>query len=139
MSEGPKLLTFVPIPPSKAKTDPLYDNRLLRMLQIMGAAQGCDIRELVLQEKTGDASHSSSSRPPPDQLANGYHIDKNLIAPKPSAIAVFDDVLTTGSHFKAVQLVLQKEFPGVPIVGFFIARRVPKSVDFDFDVIDTDS
>jgi len=40
---------------------------------------------------------------------------------------VFDDFLTTGSHFRAMTSVLEAEFPGVPITGLFIARRVPQS------------
>jgi adenine/guanine phosphoribosyltransferase-like PRPP-binding protein len=42
-----------------------------------------------------------------------------------------DDVLTTGAHFKAAQAILQKAFPGVLIIGFFIARRVPESVNIE--------
>lgn len=128
-------ITLVPIPPSKAKTHPLYDDRMLRMLQAMCAGYQSDIRELVLQTDSMDASHTTDNRPPPDQLAAHYRIDETVSNPAPKTIALFDDVLTTGSHFKAVKQVLQTRFPGVPVVGFFIARRVPKSIDFDaFDL-----
>jgi len=131
-------LTFVPIPPSKAKTDPLYDDRMLRLLQFICAGQHSDIRELVVQTQSTEASHAATVRPSPDQLAARYQIDTTITYPPPQIIAVFDDVLTTGAHFKAVQQVLQAQFPGVPVVGFFIARRVPKSVDFDeINVIDS--
>jgi predicted amidophosphoribosyltransferase len=54
-------------------------------------------------------------------------VDASLKAPPPSVIGLFDDMLTTGAHFRASEAVLQKAFPGVRIIGLFIARRVPES------------
>lgn len=51
--------------------------------------------------------------------------------PTPSHIAICDDVLTTGAHFKAAQDILSEAFPGIQIVGCFIARRVPEAVDIE--------
>jgi len=39
-------------------------------------------------------------------------------------IGILDDVLTAGTHFRAMQTVLSDRFPGVPIIGLFVARRV---------------
>ena len=36
-------------------------------------------------------------------------------------IIIFDDVLTKGSHFKAMQKILNLQYPQIPIVGLFIA------------------
>jgi len=114
--------TWVPVPPSKAKSDPLYDDRMLRVLQ--GAFPQGDIRELVLQTASTPAGHTTDdSKPPPSDLAAKYRIDRSLGRPQPR-IAVFDDVLTTGSHFKAMQQVLTAAFSGVAVYGLFIARRV---------------
>ena len=50
-------------------------------------------------------------------------------------IGLFDDVLTTGAHFRAASAVLKQSFPGVRIVGLFIARRVPEAADIeDFEL-----
>ena len=46
------------------------------------------------------------------------------VAP-PASIAIVDDVLTTGAHFRAASTVLAVRFPTAQIVGLFIARRVP--------------
>ena len=72
--------TFVPIPPSKAKNDPMYDDRM---------------------------------------------------SPTPTHIAICDDVLTTGAHFKAAQSILREAFPDAQIVGCFTARRVPEAIDIE--------
>ena len=33
--------------------------------------------------------------------------------PAPDIVVLFDDVLATGSHFKAIEIVLGERFPGV--------------------------
>lgn len=130
-------ITFVPIPPSRAKADPLYDDRMLRLLQAMCAGRHTDIRELVFQRQTLEAAHLSTNRPTPDELIFNYHLDESLVEPIPETIFVVDDVLTTGCHYKAVKFVLAQRFPDARIRGFFIARRVPKSIDLDFDIIES--
>ena len=40
-----------------------------------------------------------------------------------------DDVLTAGSHFRAAKDLLSLNFPGVPVVGLFVARRVPGTTE----------
>jgi hypothetical protein len=56
--------------------------------------------------------------------------------PQPRVFGLFDDVLTTGAHYRAAAAVLQRAFPEVRIIGLFIARRVPEAVDIeDFDPI----
>jgi hypothetical protein len=62
-------LTLVPIPPSKTKTDPEYDDRLMDMLRQLRAPQGIktDVRELIVQTRTMPASHESENRLPPSE------------------------------------------------------------------------
>lgn len=128
--------TLVPIPPSKAKADPLYDDRMLRVLQEMCQGYNADIRELVLLQDSIDSSHSIDNRPPPDKLMESYYIDETVAEPAPKLVFIFDDVLTTGSHFKAVDGMLKSRFPGVETVGIFVARRAPDTTDIvHFDPI----
>lgn len=128
-------VTLVPIPPSKARSDPLYDDRMLQLLQAVCNGRYTDIRELVVQRQSLAAAHLSDTRPTPDDLVANYRLDESLAEPVPQTIFVVDDVLTTGCHFKAVKHVLERRFPQARIVGLFIARRAPKSVDFSFDGI----
>ncbi|WP_035357339.1 hypothetical protein [Edaphobacter aggregans] len=86
-----------------------------------------DIRELVLQTESLEPSHSATDRATPEELVESYEIDEELTAPEPSEVWIFDDVLTTGAHFKATKRVIQERFPGVRCVGIFLARRVPES------------
>lgn len=124
-------ITLVPIPPSKAKTDPLYDDRLVQMLHALRPQPRLDIRELIVQRASMAAAHDQANRPRPEEIQANYAIDENLLQPKPENIALVDDVLTTGAHFRAACSVVQQAFPDVSIVGLFIARRVPEAVDFE--------
>ena len=123
--------TLVPIPPSKSKSDALYDDRLVRMVRGIRARPALDVRELVLQRTSTVAVHDQENRPTPEQIATNYSIDQAIRDPVPQMIGLFDDVLTTGAHFRATSTALQQSFPGVPIVGLFIARRVPEAADIE--------
>lgn len=127
--------TLVPIPPSKSKNDALYDDRMVRVLRGIRAEPQLDVRELVLQRASTAAVHDQENRPTPEQIQANYAIDQTLRNPDPKVIGLFDDVLTTGAHFRAASTVLQQFFPRVQIVGLFIARRVPEAADIeDFDL-----
>ena len=115
--------TFVPIPPSKARGDAHYDDRMARVLQAIRPSQPIDARELILQTESTLAAHESSARRDPHDIQTRYRVDERLSLPSPVALIVVDDVLTTGAHFKAAQSVLNRCFPGVPVFGLFVARR----------------
>ena len=123
------MATLVPLPPSKVKSDPMYDDRLMQMLQVLGTGLQLDIREMIAQRESTEAARSTEARPRVDELRDNYLIDESLVEPPPRVIGVIDDVPTTGSHFKAAQLLLRSRFPAVKIYGIFVARRVPDSRD----------
>ncbi|AXK82249.1 hypothetical protein DW352_18005 [Pseudolabrys taiwanensis] len=116
--------TLVPVPPSKAVGDVDYDDRIHKVCQAIPSASPVDVRDLVIQTKSLNAAHESSDRPTVEDLLAVYQIDETKAEPALKRIAIVDDVLTAGTHFRAVKSVLEKRFPGVPIVGFFVARRV---------------
>jgi len=133
-------LTLVPVPPSKLRTDPAYDDRMMDMLRGLRAPSGSitDCRELVVQTQPMPAAHASSSRPPPEAWEEVYAIQEQLAEPNPTWIAIMDDLLVTGCRFRAMSNVLRRRFPSARITGLFIARRVPEAIDFSafFDQID---
>ncbi len=117
--------TLVPVPPSKAKGDPLYDDRLLQICR--GIGPNVDVREIVQQAETIRAAHESEgNRPSVAELVRNYRIDEACCdIPRPvRSIAIVDDVLTAGTHYRAMHQVLSRRFPAVPVIGLFVARRV---------------
>jgi hypothetical protein len=133
-----KKATLIPVPPSKVKTDPEYDDRMLQICRGIPVPFPVDVRELVLQRDSIRKAHESQgNRPNIAELVANYMIDERKATPAPTSIAIVDDVLTAGVHFKAMQQVLHGRFPGVPLIGIFIARRVfPNDQLAGFEVID---
>jgi hypothetical protein len=125
----PKLKKYcwIPIPSSKVRTDPEYDDRLVQVLKkIKNLEKDLDFREIINIKETRKAAHDPKTERRPrssDHLSN-FNISKELLLPTPRAIAIFDDVLATGASFKAVQQKLKSYFPNTPIIGVFIARNV---------------
>jgi predicted amidophosphoribosyltransferase len=115
--------TLVPVPPSKAKGDAGYDDRMLQVCRQI-RTPSLDLRELVVQRTSLPAAHESAQRPTVEDLLREYHIDEKLVDPAPRWIGVFDDVLTVGTHFVAMKRILGARFSNIRIQGFFIARRV---------------
>jgi predicted amidophosphoribosyltransferase len=118
-------LTLVPIPPSKIITNPEYDDRMARVCQLMvdGLARP-DARILIEAINDMDATHLGDHKPPPSELIANYRISCEDGYQPRIHILLLDDLLTTGSHFKACQQLLMETFPGVSVHGLFIARRV---------------
>jgi hypothetical protein len=119
-----RAVTLVPMPPSKCKDDPLYDDRMLQVLRTVDEEDQLDIRELLLASESMTAAHATTARPTIDAIVANLHIDDAVAHPAPTSIALIDDVLTTGAHFVAAKRLLTARFPGIPIRGFFVARRV---------------
>lgn len=124
--------TLVPVPPSKTKDDPKYDDRMIRVAKSFSS----DVRSMVIQTESTTASHlaGDGQRTSIEELVRLYEIDETLTAPAPKIIAIVDDVVTNGRHFVAMKRVLQTRFPKVPIIGLFVARRVfPTEAEIDVD------
>lgn len=135
---SPQNFTFVPIPSSKTKNDPLYDDRLIKILaQYKTLNQNVDFREVVLQTHTTRASHecADGERLTSAELEEIYTIDENTVSGIRPTLIIFDDMITTGNHFKAMQTILARRFPNAQIIGLFISRRVSEA-ESPFDVFD---
>ena len=122
-------LTFVPVPPSKAKTHHLYDNRLTKLLHAIHPDRNLDIREFIMQSESTNAFHQSEKPRNPQQIEQLYKFQEFQNMSNPEKIAIIDDVLTTGAHYIAVKNILSRQFPEASIFGLFIARRVPGTSD----------
>lgn len=121
-----KTATIVPVPCSKAIGHPDYDDRMTRICRGVRPAPPLDVRELVVQSESLTSAHEAEEgqRPTVEELLRIYRTNEALSVPVPTAIGIFDDVLTAGVHYRAMHTVLSQRFPNVPIIGVFIARRV---------------
>ena len=117
---------FVPVPPSKAKDDDGYDDRLVRMLRAVRPERPLDVRELIVQTRSVEPTHRRSTRLRASDIEAMYGIDEALEAPRAGLVVVVDDLLTSGAHFRAAQRVLSRRFPDIDVVGLFLARRLPE-------------
>jgi hypothetical protein len=114
---------LVPIPCSKTRTHPHYDDRIVQVLRRMAWGLDCDVRELIMQTTDLESFHDGT-RLSPNELQTYYEIDADLCdCEEPSEVAIFDDLLTTGSHFKAMKGKILDHWPDVSVSGIFIARR----------------
>ncbi len=115
--------TFVPIPSSKTPDHPDYDDRMERICAGLGPA--ADVRPLLRQGYSLPAAHEAAKgeRPSVDVLFRVLAVDEALLAPPIRHIVLVDDVLTSGTHYRAAHQRLRVQFPDTPISGLFIARR----------------
>ena len=74
-------------------------------------------------DKSIEPAHLTSVRRSVNDLVKHMSIERTLLNPAPAAIFIFDDVLTTGAHFKAVETILRANLPDVALAGLFLARR----------------
>jgi len=112
--------TWVPIPASQARGHADYDSRGVAVLRSAFAGCDADIRPLL---RVAAASAGAGS------LYEALEIDRAALdqAPLRGEIVLFDDLITSGRHFKCAERRL-REAAAVPLTiwGIFIARRVPQ-------------
>lgn len=105
--------------------DPEYDDRMERVCRGIQFGGTVDVRNIVRQKQSYQASSSSPDfRITVDGLLEIYEIDESKIEKVPKYIGIVDDVLTAGTHYRAMHTVLSRRFPDSKITGLFVARRV---------------
>jgi hypothetical protein len=127
-------VTLVPIPPSKKRGDPLYDDRITQLLK-SSYPPVSDIRDLIVNKENIRAAHNNNNdRPSVAEIQENLLLDETLINNIKPNIILYDDVLTTGAHYLACKNLILERFPDIRILGMFIARRsVPNPLN-DFSV-----
>jgi predicted amidophosphoribosyltransferase len=126
--------TFVPIPPSKTKCNPEYDDRLIQVLfKYKQKYSDANLKELLFIKQDVIAVHTSSRKRDVNALFQNLGIDKKACADITKNVVLFDDVITTGAHFKACKRAIE-HIPGVErVIGIFVARRsVMATIQYEF-------
>ena len=127
---------FIPMPPSKCEDDPNYDDRTLQLCaQICDGNKNWILTDLLRPKRTIEAFHSiSGKRPTPSELADILIVSDARYKLNTDTIFLVDDVLTTGSHYKAAKSILLNRFGhGIDVIGLFIARTIHPSPLDDFE------
>jgi hypothetical protein len=123
---------IVPMPPSKTKDDPAYDDRVVRIAEVMCEGTRAEVREILILRESTEPVHLQERSRDVNELADNLEIDESCCTPVPTRIAILDDVLTTGAHFCAAKRVLLERLPKAQIIGLFVARRaLVKDADAD--------
>jgi predicted amidophosphoribosyltransferase len=123
-------VTVVPMPPSKARTHPLYDDRMVQIVRLLCQDTQADGRELLYQAESRDSFHGSTGRRDVEGLIENFRIDETLADPPPGFVVVVDDVLTTGASYRAAKTALQRRYgAALAVIGLFVARRIPRRDD----------
>ena len=117
--------TFVPMPTSKIPGHQDFDDRIQRLLTTAFGALNADIRPMLVQADSTAADHESGDRLSYAALRAMTRVDEaHTAAPLRTIVAVVDDVLNSGKHFKVAQDLVSQRFPGVPVIGIFLARCI---------------
>jgi len=119
--------TWVPIPPSQRAEDPEFDDRLARTLQLAFKGYDVDVRSLLCQTCSTPRDHAGRVRLSEQALFEILRIDEAELTRRQvrGRIVLFDDVLTSGKHFKCCERRLREVLPDRPIAGVFLMRRAP--------------
>lgn len=119
-------VTWVPIPTSTRAGGADHDDRLVQVLWMAFGDYDLDLRPLLTQTRSTPPDHQADRRLSTAELYQLLELDQSAARAKPlrQRIVLFDDLLTTGKHFKCCQRRIREFAAGIPIVGCFIARRV---------------
>lgn len=95
-----------------------------RICRGMGA--DVDVRNLVRQDVSMVSSHErpEGARLSVEELLEHYSLDETLTAPQPTHIAIVDDMLTAGTHYRAMHTILLRRYPEANFAGVFVARAI---------------
>jgi hypothetical protein len=130
--------TFVPIPSSKIPGHPDYCDRLERTLRQAFYGYALDIRPLLRQTASTEADHrSGGARSTYDELLDITEVvPAQLAQPLRAEVVLFDDVLTSGKHYKVAKTRLHEVRPTQAILGVFVARCIHANPFDEFEDLD---
>jgi predicted amidophosphoribosyltransferase len=78
---------------------------------------------LLVEQIASTDTFKGGHRKSPAELKQNYRIAENRLQNLRGIVGIFDDVLTTGSHFKAIKEMILERAPQARVIGFFVARR----------------
>jgi predicted amidophosphoribosyltransferase len=122
-----KSLTLVPMPPSKDRSHPEYDDRIEQVAQAIATqVQNVEWLPLLYMSQSIDSYHLRSGGRSPDEIYDLMQVESTEVSRyQPGSILVLlDDVLTSGAHFTAARRRLLEAFPVADVIGIFWAKAI---------------
>lgn len=114
---------FVPIPPSRLRQDPAYDDRVRCALDAVSPP--LPVHDGLSQLLPTRAKAKGMT---PWMRAELLRFDCKSLDIRPHAVIVVDDVVASGAHFAAARMVIRATLPGVAVCGLFLAASVAHTV-----------
>ena len=117
------------VPSSKAKNDPDYDSRFEDLFtELLKSRPNLSDEWPVTIKKTVRTSRHGGPREP-TLIKQNYKWNGFKKTTPPKILCIFDDVLTTGAHFRAMSDFLRENDYKGKIVGIFWAKTVWPSLE----------
>lgn len=118
------------VPTSKTPDHPEFDSRFQLLAQALTEVRP-DLRivDAIQCHKSHDAYHLASGRRSVAEIRQHLTWRGGLVSDSP--IAVVDDVVTSGAHFRACEELIHEALPGVRVTGVFWAVTVQPEDDSD--------
>jgi len=123
---GNEEFIVAPIPCSMCSNDPLYDPRLDQTLSLLKSQYNnqLEIIHPIIRKETVPAKHASTGRRNPSLDLQSLEWVGSEAEETPELIVLIDDVITTGSTFKACKTLIQSNIQNCKVAGIFWARSV---------------
>jgi len=114
---------LVPVPPSKSRSDPDYDDRLIQV-----CSRSCELNENIGAVSidclhtisSRSAGHFAATRPDPRAIKSNTLLDSGVLQSYETIILI-DDLLTKGASFAACKQLIRDEYPNMRVIGLFWA------------------
>lgn len=127
-----KNITLIPIPPSKVKEHPEYDNRMEQVATLACKRNSyLNYSNALSLNSSYPAYHENFGIRDPDFLKQLICVDVDELGALNNPIALVDDVVTTGSHINAARSVILSIRNDLPIFAIAIAKT---SYDQTFNI-----
>jgi hypothetical protein len=97
----------------------------MRILRTAFEGYDIDVRSALFQARSCCADHCRVQRLSLQVLYDGIRVNAATLSARSlrTQIVLFDDVLTTGKHYRCCERRLREAIADVPIGGLFLARR----------------
>jgi len=115
--------TLIPMPPSKSKSDPNFDDRLIQVCAqtcVLNASIGAMSIDCLHTITSRPAGHYATSRPDLTTIKANTSLDPGVLQSY-GTIILIDDLLTMGASFAACKQLIQDEYPAMRVIGLFWA------------------